>query len=163
MRLGLRPCLDVNGIHSGFAGPGSKTIIPSRAEARLTARTAAGQSPRACLAAIERHLAAHAPDGLELSITEQGAAGEGLRIDPDAPVVRHAAAVLKDVVGAEPVLRWEGASIPIVAALARVSGAAPLLVGFGLEADAIHAPNESFSLDQFRLGYAFVYRFLETL
>ena len=155
-RLGMRPCLDINGLHAGFAGAGVKTIIPARARAKMTARLAAGQDPQRVLAALVAHLEEQTPEGLTVKVIEQGAAGGGLRLDPEQPVVARAAAVLRAIFGREPVMRWEGASIPTVAELARTAGADPLLVGFGLEEDAIHAPNESFSLDQFRLGYTFV-------
>ncbi|MCE9612794.1 MAG: M20/M25/M40 family metallo-hydrolase [Lentisphaerae bacterium] len=155
-RLGLRPCIDVNGIHAGFDGPGVKTIIPAKARAKLTARLAAGQDPALCLAALEAHLRQHAPEGLTLTIVEKGVGGPGFRLSPQSEWIARAAATLRGMYNTEPTRRWEGASIPVIAGLARVSGAEPLLVGFGLEEDSIHAPNESFALEQFRNGYLYV-------
>jgi acetylornithine deacetylase/succinyl-diaminopimelate desuccinylase-like protein len=155
-RLGLRPCLDVNGLRSGFDGPGSKTIIPAVARAKLTARLAAGQDPAACLAALVAHLLGQAPEGLTVRITEQGVGGAGFRLDPHSPWTQRARQALHALYGVDPIPRWEGASIPVIAELARISGAEPLLVGFGLEEDSIHAPNESFAIEQFRNGYRFV-------
>ncbi len=163
LRLGWRPSLDVNGMHSGFDGIGVKTIIPATARAKLTARLAAGQDPDACLTALADWFTARVPEGLRLRVVSQGVGGAGLRLDPDSRGHRAAAAVLRDLYGVEPVRRWEGASIPVIAALARVSGAEPLLVGFGLEADAIHAPNESFALDQFYKGYRYTLGLLTAL
>jgi acetylornithine deacetylase/succinyl-diaminopimelate desuccinylase-like protein len=160
VRLGFRPCLDVNGMHSGFDGPGVKTIIPSRARAKLTARLAAGQEPQAAVDAIAAHLEAHKPAGLKLDITEKGASGAGFRLDPESSSIDTAREVLRDICEEEAALTWEGASIPIIADLARVSGAEPLLIGFGLEEDCIHAPNESFSIEQFKRGYMYVYAML---
>lgn len=162
-RLGFRPCLEVNGMVSGYGGPGMKTIIPSRASAKISARLAAGQDPRLCLDRLIRHLKQHAPAGLALSIPEQGVGGAGFKLDTDSPVVRKAGTILESLMHRPPVFLWEGASIPIVSTLSQVSGAEPLLVGFGLEEDKIHAPNESYSLEQFRLGYLYTALFLSSL
>ncbi len=156
-RLGFRPTIEVNGIHGGYGGPGSKTIIPARAFAKLSARLAAGQDPARALAAIETHLRKQAPPGLRVSVTEASIGGPALRLDSESPLAGHAAAVLRDVCGCEPEFRWDGASIPVLSMLSRVAGGAqPLLVGFGREDDQVHAPNESFALDRFRLGYLFI-------
>ncbi len=162
IRLGFRPCLDVNGIQSGFDGPGVKTIIPSRARAKLTARLAAGQDPEQAVNAIASHLEAHAPDGLTLEIPEKGASGAGFRLDPESPMLDLARNVLDNLCENPAELCWEGASIPIIADMAHISGAEPLLIGFGREEDRIHAPNESFSIEQFRLGYTCIYALLSS-
>ena len=162
-RLAFRPSIDINGFRSGFDGPGSKTIIPAKATAKITSRLAAGQDPDGALGRIIDHLHAHTPRGMQLTISEQWAAGAGFRLDPESHYVSKASKVLNRMSGKAPVLRWEGASIPIIADLSRVSGAEPLLIGFGLEEDRIHAPNESFSLDQFRLGYEYVALMLSSM
>jgi acetylornithine deacetylase/succinyl-diaminopimelate desuccinylase-like protein len=154
-RVGFRPSIDINGIHSGYNGPGIKTIIPSHAVAKITARLVPGQDPEQCLAAIISHLEANTPAGLHLTIDEKGSAGPGFRLNPNSQLVGKAKKVLSQLSDKKPVLLWEGASIPIVAQLARVSGAEPLLVGFGMEQDNAHAPNESFSLDRFKLGFLY--------
>jgi len=159
-RCGFYPTIEINGMHSGFGGRGSKTIIPAEALLKISARMVAGQSPEACLAAIEAHLRAHVPAGLKLEITEKGVGGPGFRLDHRSLQVAAARDVLREVSGREPVFLWEGASIPIVAALGPMAGAGPLLVGFGREEDHIHAPNESFSLDQFRQGFLYAARIL---
>jgi acetylornithine deacetylase/succinyl-diaminopimelate desuccinylase-like protein len=162
-RVGFRPSLDINGMHSGFGGEGTKTIIPARAMAKLTARLAAGQNPESCLRALIAHLQANTPQGLRLEVTEQGIGGPALRLNPDSPLVAKARGVLDTLTGHDTVFLWEGASIPLVTGLAAVSGAEPLLVGFGLEEDRMHAPNESFALEQFRLGYLYVGLMLNAL
>ena len=162
-RVGFRPSIDINGIHSGYGGAGTKTIIPSCATAKLTARLVPDQDPDACLAAIVGHLQRHAPEGLILEVTESGIGGPGFRLDPTSPTVARATAVLDRLTGHETALHWEGASIPIVSELARTAGAEPLLVGFGTEEDRAHAPNESFSIEQFRLGYLYVAMLLSSL
>ena len=161
-RVGFRPCLDINGMHSGYGGAGSKTIIPANALAKLSARVVSGQNPKHVMAAIVRHLEHNAPAGLRLSLSDLSVPGPALRLRLDSPIAQRARAILE--AGGEPVaFLWDGASIPIVARLAQASGAEPLLVGFGLESDCIHAPNESFPLEQFRKGHAFVAAFLAGL
>jgi succinyl-diaminopimelate desuccinylase len=150
-RASFRPTIEVNGMLAGYTGEGSKTIIPATAMAKLSARLCPGQNPHAALAAIGAHLRRHLPPGLRLTICDEHAAGPGFRLPLDSPIVRLAETVLSRLDPRGPLFVWEGASIPIVAELQRHTGAAPLLVGFGREEDRIHAPNESFSLEQFRL------------
>ncbi|MDA1087457.1 MAG: M20/M25/M40 family metallo-hydrolase [Verrucomicrobia bacterium] len=159
-RAGFRPSLDVNGMCAGYTGAGVKTIIPATAEVKLTARIVAGQDPMVCLAALEAHLRGYAPHGLQLEILDSGAGGPGFRLDLDSPAIARAQRVLESQSGRPPAFLWEGASIPAVASLAATAGADPLLVGFGLEMDRIHAPNESFGIEQFRRGFLFAGAFL---
>lgn len=159
-RTGFRPCLDINGIHGGYGGAGGKTIIPATAMAKISARTVAGQDHGAVLNAIASHLRRHAPKGLRLTISDRYAPGPGFRLDLDSHAVALARHALESVCGEPVVYQWDGASIPVVARLARISGAEPLLVGFGEESDRIHAPNESFRLSQFRKGFLFAGTFL---
>ncbi len=161
-RVGFLPSLDINGIFGGYQGPGIKTIIPARATAKLSARLVPDQDPETCLSLIEQHLARHVPPGFRLAVDERGAVGPGFRLDPESSLVAAARRALAPAGG--PVqLRWEGASIPIVSALAQAAGAAPLLVGFGLETDRIHAPNESFALARFRQGFFYICRLMQAL
>jgi len=162
-RTGLRPCLDVNGVHSGYGGAGAKTIIPGSAMAKISARLVAGQNPERCLAALVAHLEKNVPPGFRMEIREKGAGAPGLRLDPDSPLAAKAKKVLDRLTGHPAVYHWMGGSIPIVAGLAKVSGAEPLLVGFSSESDSIHAPNESFSLEQFRLGFLYTTGLLSTI
>jgi len=163
VRVGFRPTLEINGIHAGYGGAGSKTVIPAGAEIKLSARLVPGQDPERCLEALARHLAARVPPGIRLEILSRGAAGPGFRLDPSSPRVAAARGVLEGLSEQSPVLHWEGASIPVVAALRSAAGAEPLLVGFGSEADNIHAPDESFSREQFRLGFLYTGLMLQRL
>lgn len=162
-RIGFRPSLDANGIVAGYGGAGSKTIIPAAAIAKLTARIVPDQDPHACLDAIMAHLHKHAPDGLRLEITEQGVGGAGLRLDPQSPIVARATEVLDRLTDLKTAFLWEGASIPVIPELVEATGAEPLLVGFGREEDRVHAVDESFSIEQFRLGYLYVAGLLTSL
>ncbi|MGQ9662780.1 MAG: dipeptidase [Kiritimatiellia bacterium] len=162
-RVGFRPTIEVNGIRAGYGGPGVKTIIPASAVAKLTARLVPDQDPEKSLGLIISHLLRNTPKGLRLSFPEKGSSGPGFRLDPDSPPIATTLAVLEKVTGKKPAAIWEGGSIPIVGALRMVSGAEPLLVGFGQDADRVHAPDESFSLEQFRLGFLFTAELLTAI
>ena len=155
VRLGFMPSIDVNGIQGGFAGDGIKTIIPARASAKITARLAASQDPERCLKCLMDHFGRQAIDGIQIRLSEAGVGGRGYRGHPASPLLEITSTVLEAVTGKPPVMRWEGASIPIFPLLAETSGAEPVMTGFGLEEDNIHAPNESFSLEQFRNGFIY--------
>jgi len=154
-RRGFRPALEINGIAGGYSGAGTKTIIPSEAIAKISARLAADQDPAESLQQIIDHLKSKAPAGLNLEISETEIGGKAVRLSANSPVIRQAAEALRQIVDRDPVFMWEGASIPVVSSLAAVSGAEPLLVGFGWEEDNIHSPNESFSVEQLRQGFLY--------
>lgn len=162
-RRGFRPTIEINGIHSGYGGPGSKTIIPAFAIAKISSRIVDGQDPERCLELIEKHLKKNAPPGLKFSLLSPHVSGKALKLSADSELAKKAKGVLEQVTPGKTVFMWEGASIPIVARFAEVSGAAPLLVGFGLDQDAIHAPNESFSIEQFRKGFLYSALILQEL
>ena len=150
-RNSFRPTIEVNGIHSGYGGPGSKTVIPCAALAKLSMRLVPGQNPAECMALVERHLRQHTPPGMELFIEDLTGEAPAMRLPLNSSMFRLAADVLGTLDPRGAVFQWDGASIPIVSTLARLSGAAPLLVGFGQGEDRIHSPNESFSWRQFML------------
>ena len=155
-RRGLRPTIEVNGITSGYQGEGSKTIIPSNASVKFSCRLVVGQDPEKILHSFEGFLRSIAPKALKFEVMHGHASGGALRVSADSDEVRSAAAILSQITdGRPPLYIWEGASIPLIASLATVSGAVPLMVGFGLEEDNIHAPNESFMFEQFRKGFLF--------
>jgi succinyl-diaminopimelate desuccinylase len=112
-------------------------------------RLVPNQKPSETLRALQNHLLQHCPPGFSIAFTEVIEGAAGFRLPIESPIFKLAEEVLKDMDERGPVFRWEGASIPVVATLQKISGAAPLLVGFGREEDKIHCPNESFSLDQF--------------
>ena len=148
-RGSFMPTIEINGIHSGYGGPGSKTVIPSSALAKLSMRLVPDQCPADTLAAVQKHLSDRCPRGLALTFSDACVGAPGFRLPLHSPAFRLAADVLQQMDARGPLFRWEGASIPIVATLQHLSGAAPLLVGFGREEDKIHCPNESFGIDQF--------------
>ena len=104
------------------------------------------------MALVERHLRQNAPKGMKVSIEDVTGDAPAMRLPLKSPVFRLAADVLGELDPRGAVFQWDGASIPIVSTLRTVSGAAPLIVGFGQPQDRIHSPNESFSLRQFALS-----------
>jgi acetylornithine deacetylase/succinyl-diaminopimelate desuccinylase-like protein len=154
-RAWFRPTLDVNAFHAGQNGPGTTTIIPASADAKMTARLVPGQDADACLAAILKHLQDRVPAGLTLTVLRASSGGSGFRLDPGSRLVARARSVLDRVTTRKSVLRWEGGSIPILSALVKAAGAEPLLSGFATEKDNAHAPNESYSIEQLRLGFLY--------
>ncbi len=145
----FEPTIEVNGIHTGYGGPGSKTVIPCEAIAKLSTRLVPGQSPVQSFDAVKRHFKDHCPKGMAVSFPEDSGLSAAMRLPLASPIFRLAESVLAEMDARGPVFQWDGASIPVVSALREASGAAPLLVGWGQSEDCIHSPNESYSLAQF--------------
>lgn len=162
-RRGLRPTLEINGIGGGYQGAGGKTVIPSSGFMKITMRLVKGQDPHRVLSLLESFVVGSASAGFRVEVLDKNAGGEALLLPVDSAILETASRVIVDEFKVRPALLWEGASIPIIPLLEQVSGATPLLIGFGLEEDAIHAPNESFSLKQFEDGFRYVTAFLQRL
>ena len=145
----FEPTVEVNGIHSGYGGPGSKTVIPCQAIAKLSTRLVPGQNPAKAYEAVKRHLKDHCPKGMEVELSELTGEAPAFRLPLASPLFRLAADVLGEMDPRGAVFQWDGASIPVIAAIREASGAAPLLVGWGQPEDCIHSPNESYSVRQF--------------
>jgi succinyl-diaminopimelate desuccinylase len=157
-----RPTFDINGITSGYQGEGSKTIIPSLASAKFTCRLVPNQEPVEIASAIRSYIATLVPSiTWDLSI-QHGAAGMSLDLDKSR-FVEPMAKALEWTFGKKPVFTREGGSIPIVAKFHHVLQADVLLVGWGQDDDALHSPNEKFSLTSFHHGILASARFLGQL
>jgi len=157
-RLWARPTLEINGIFGGFQGEGTKTVIPARAGAKITCRLVPDQDPEQVLDAIEAHLRAHCPPGVKLEIGRMS--GTPAAITPiDHPAIRAAMKALTEAYGTEARFIRTGGSIPVVGTFSRVLGTPCVLMGFGLEEENFHAPNEHFHLENFDLGMRALYRF----
>jgi acetylornithine deacetylase/succinyl-diaminopimelate desuccinylase-like protein len=148
-RMCFRPTLEVNGIHSGYGGDGSKTVIPNSAFAKISLRLVPNQSPAQVFEAVKAHIESHCPPGMKASVGEVHIGTPGFRLSLGSPLFMIAKEELDRLDERGSVFVWDGASIPVIGELHRVSGGAPLLVGFGSERDRIHAPNESYGLEQF--------------
>ena len=146
-----RPTAEVNGIIGGYTGPGTKTVIPSEASAKLTFRLVPGQEPAKIIESFQAFVRANLPADCTASFKNTGGS-EAIRVDTGLPAVQHAVAALRAEWGAEPVLMGGGGSIPIVKAFKDALGMDTLLVGFALDDDRVHSPNEKYNLTSFEKG-----------
>jgi acetylornithine deacetylase/succinyl-diaminopimelate desuccinylase-like protein len=150
-RIWTRPTCDINGIWGGYSGPGSKTVIPAEARAKVSFRLVPGQDPARILAGLRAFVAARTPADCRTEIIDYGAS-PALRIPTDSPFVQAASRALARAFERPPVLIGMGGSIPAVEAIRRLLGMDSLLVGFGLADDRVHSPNEKFELRCFERG-----------
>jgi acetylornithine deacetylase/succinyl-diaminopimelate desuccinylase-like protein len=146
-----RPTLDLNGLWGGYAGDGAKTVIPSKAHAKLSCRLVADQNPEAIIAAIKRFVAERVPADAELTWHVLGAE-PAMSIPLASPFSAAAARALRHAFAKKPFAIGSGGSIPAVAAIKRQLGCDSVLMGFGLKDDRVHAPNEKFERRCFENG-----------
>ncbi|WP_413990779.1 dipeptidase [Labrys okinawensis] len=151
-QLWARPTCEINGITGGYQGVGSKSIIPSRASAKISCRLVPGQDPERILAALQEFIEQRIPADckVEFGITE--GKHRAFTIDPQSPYLRATAEALEDEWGRPAALMGAGGSVPIVSSLKNSLGINCLPVGFGLDDDRIHSPNEKFNLTSFHKG-----------
>ncbi|MCK9627918.1 MAG: dipeptidase [Bacteroidales bacterium] len=150
-RTGIRPCLDVNGIWGGYTGEGAKTVIPSKAYAKISMRLVPNQDNKKIAELFQAYFMKLAPKGVKVKVTSHHG-GQGFLCPISSKVYKSASRAITEVYGIEPVPNRGGGSIPVLADLQQILGANPLLMGFGLERDVIHSPNESYLLSQFYKG-----------
>lgn len=150
-RLGARPTLDVNGIWSGWTGPGAKTVLPATAGAKVSMRLVPDQDPGEIARLFADHVRSLAPAGLEVTVRELHGGWPALT-DRGLPAMRAAAKAYEGAFGRPPVYTRDGGTIPVVAMLQQVLGVPTVLMGFGLPNDNLHAPNERFRLENFYRG-----------
>jgi len=150
-RLWSRPTCDINGILGGFTGPGAKTVIPTHASAKLSFRLVPDQDPAAIADALRKHVDAGTPPGCRFEV-EVHSAAPAFRVPPDSPWLRAARDAMTTVYGREAVPIGCGGSIPVAAWMREVLGIDTLLMGFSLEDDGMHSPNEKFELVCFERG-----------
>ena len=150
-RLWSRPTCDINGMISGYTGAGAKTIIPAWARAKLSCRLVPDQDPARILAGIKSFFETRTPPDCRWEITSHGAS-PAVRVPTDSPYLEAALRALEATFGRKPVLIGCGGSIPVVGSIQRILGFDSLLVGFGLDDDRFHSPNEKFELRCFEMG-----------
>jgi acetylornithine deacetylase/succinyl-diaminopimelate desuccinylase-like protein len=161
-RLWARPTCDVHGIWGGYSGPGTKTVIAREAHAKVSFRLVPGQDPQRLLDGLKAFIAARLPADCRMEVTLLGAT-PGLETPEDSRFVAAAKQVLTAEYGRAPALMGCGGSIPVVESLKRILGLDSLLMGFGLNDDQVHSPNEKFELRCFRQGIRSHVRLLAAL
>lgn len=150
-RASVRPTLDLNGIWGGYTGEGSKTVLPSKAYAKISLRLVPNQSSEKISKLVANHLLKIAPVGVEVKVTPMHG-GEPVVTPVDSIEFKAAALAMKDTFGKEPIPQRGGGSIPIVALFEEVLGLKSVLMGFGLNSDNIHSPNEKYGIFNYKIG-----------
>jgi len=150
-RIWSRPTLDINGITGGYGGAGAKTVIASEASAKFSCRLVPGQDPDAIEAALRAHLHRHTPAGCHWTIESHGA-NPAIQVADESPWLEAAQQGLERIWNRRAVLVGCGGSIPVVGSFQEILGADSLLIGFGLDDDRVHSPNEKFNVDCYRGG-----------
>lgn len=164
-RVGIRPTLDVNGLWGGYTGDGAKTILPAKAYAKISMRLVPYQNAEKIAELFKKHFQSIAPAGVTVK-AEYLHGGEAYISPVDTPEYMAASLAVEESFGVKPIPVRSGGSIPIVATFERVLGIKSVLLGFGLEADAIHSPNESFPVYNFIKGIETIplyYRYFASL
>jgi acetylornithine deacetylase/succinyl-diaminopimelate desuccinylase-like protein len=161
-RASARPTLDVNGIWGGYQKAGAKTVLPAKAGAKVSMRLVPDQDPKEIAGLFQEYVESIAPAGVKVEVTEHHG-GHPVVIDLEYYGLKAAAKAFEDVYEKEALFSREGGSIPIVSDFKKVLGVNSILMGFGLTKDALHSPNESFSLKDFYRGIHTSARFFEVL
>ncbi|MGE4170232.1 MAG: dipeptidase [Candidatus Margulisiibacteriota bacterium] len=159
-RRWFRPTLDCNGIWGGYMGDGSKTVIPSKAFAKISMRLVANQKAEALLEAFKKHIQTLTPAGVTVDIVSFTATDPGI-IDPTHPAIQAGLTALEQAFDTKAVLHGDGGSIPIVTDFKTILGLETVLMGFNHPEDKIHAPNEQFGVANFFGGSRAVAHFLK--
>ena len=159
-QITARPTLEINGIWGGFAGEGSKTVLPARAGAKISCRLVANQDHFEIADLLQTHLKQIAPPQVKVE-TRRLHGGYGALINLDSKYMRTAHKVLTQVFGNAPVYERDGGSIPVVATFQKVLGIDSIMLGFGLPDDNLHSPDERFYMPNFHNGIAAVIQYLD--
>jgi len=150
-RTGIRPTLDVNGIWGGYTGEGAKTVLPSKAFAKISMRLVPNQSNEEITELFTKHFKTIAPKSVKVKVTALHG-GQPAVTPTDSAAFKAASAAFEEVWGKKPIPTRDGGSIPIVALFKDELGLDTVLMGFGLDTDAIHSPNEHYGVKNFLLG-----------
>ena len=150
-RASIRPTLDVNGIWGGYTGEGAKTVIASKAYAKISMRLVPNQNPDKITKLFTNHFESIVPKGASVKVTPHHG-GEPSVTQIDSLEYKAASLALEESFGKKPIPVRSGGSIPIVAMFEKVLGLKTILLGFGLDSDAIHSPNEHYGLYNFYKG-----------
>ncbi len=150
-RIGIRPTLDVNGIWGGYIGEGAKTVLPSKASAKISMRLVPDQDWKEIAELFEKHFKSIAPKSVKVKVKAHH--GGAPAVVSDSSLGYQAAeAAMEETFGKRPIPTREGGSIPIVALFQKELGSDPILFGFGLDTDALHSPNEHYGVKNYFIG-----------
>lgn len=150
-RTGIRPTLDVNGIWGGYTGEGAKTVLPSKAFAKISMRLVPDQSSHEISQLFQQYFESIAPASVQVKVTSHHG-GEPVVVGIDSPGFIAASKAMEETFGKKPVPTRGGGSIPIVALFKKELGLDSILFGFGLDSDALHSPNEHYGLFNYYKG-----------
>jgi acetylornithine deacetylase/succinyl-diaminopimelate desuccinylase-like protein len=150
-RRWARPTCDVNGLNCGYQGPGTKTIIPGTASAKLSFRLVPNQRARDVADQVEKHLRAHCPASVQLEVIRH-TTSDPVLVPTHTPAMQLAAEAVRIGFGAAPVFMREGGTIHVVEMFKRLMDLDCMLIGFGLPDDRVHSPNEKFDLQNLHSG-----------
>lgn len=161
-RVSARPTLDINGMWSGWSGPGPKTIIPAKAGAKLSSRLVANQDPHTIYEQLKGYIESIAPPTVTVEVRLL-TTGEPALIPYDLPEMRAASRAYEKGWGATPVFTRGGGSIPVVADFTKLLKIPVVMMGYGLDDDGLHAANESYSIEMFERGIETAIVYLDEL
>lgn len=150
-QVSIRPTLDVNGIWGGYTGEGAKTVLPSKAFAKISMRLVPNQRSEEIAALFSEHFQHIAPPSVKVKVSHHHG-GEAAVVSTESPGYQAAARAMEKAFGKKPIPTREGGSIPIVALFRSVLGVDVVLMGFGLDSDAIHSPNEHYGIFNYLMG-----------
>jgi acetylornithine deacetylase/succinyl-diaminopimelate desuccinylase-like protein len=150
-RTGIRPTFELNGIWGGYTGEGAKTVLPSKAFAKMSMRLVPNQNSDKITALFQKHFESIAPKGVKVKVTPHHG-GEPVVTPTDSPAFKAAAKAMEETFGKKPIPTRGGGSIPIVALFEKELGLKSVLMGFGLDSDLIHSPNEHYGIFNFIKG-----------
>jgi acetylornithine deacetylase/succinyl-diaminopimelate desuccinylase-like protein len=150
-RTGIRPTLDVNGIWGGYTGEGAKTVLPSKAYAKISMRLVPNQDNKEITELFTKHFVSIAPKSVKVKVTALHG-GQAAVTPTDSKAFLAASDAFEEVWGKRPIPTRDGGSIPIVSLFKKELGLDTVLMGFGLDSDAIHSPNEHYGIKNFVLG-----------
>ena len=150
-RTGIRPTLDVNGIWGGYTGEGAKTVLPSKAFAKISMRLVPNQNSDEISEIFQKYFESVAPKGIKVEVKPHHG-GEPVVISTNSAGYKAASMAMTDSFGVKPVITRGGGSIPIVALFKKELGLDSILLGFGLDSDALHSPNEHYGLFNYYKG-----------
>ncbi len=151
-QIWARPTAEVNGMWGGYTGKGNKTVIPAQAQAKFTFRLVGKQNPKKILAAFQKWAKKQLPENARIAFSGHGGGAPASEISEQNPYIKISSAALKDEWRKPAVLMGSGGSIPIVRSFKEILGMDSVLVGFGLNDDAIHSPNEKYNKTSFHKG-----------